>query len=167
MEKKERIRKYVEEYGDRVSALAWSLCRNGQDAQDLYQETWMKAMRHLDRYEEDKPFDRWIAAICVNTYKNTFRAFVRSRRAEFSTTEKKERFFAGLTQPSPDRDALITVRQAIESLSADHQILIKLKYFMDYPDEEIAAATGLPVGTVKSRLHKARVLLERRIRDEI
>ncbi len=166
MSTKQRIEGYHEQYGNRVAALCRSLCRNGDDAQDLYQETWMKALRHLDQYQSDQPFDKWIAAICVNTYKNTFRAFVRSRRMEFATNEEKDRFLHSLYAHRENRDTLIDLRQAVESLPTKYRILIRLKYDLDYTDREIADVTHLAEGTVKWRLHKARELLGRRMCDE-
>ncbi len=163
---REQFDQYVEQYGARVSALAWSLCRSRADAEDLYQETWMKAMRHFDRYCPEKPFDKWIAAICVNTYKNTFRAFQRSRQMQFRSNEEKDYFLESLFEGREDRDTLIALRQAIEALAVKYQILIKLKYYLDYPDEDIPALVGVPVGTVKWRLHKAKELIARRMGDE-
>ena len=127
----------------------------------------MKAMRHFDRYQPEKPFDKWISTICINTYKNTFRAFARSRQMQFGSNEGKDYFLDSLFEGREDRDTLIALRQAVEGLAVKYQILIKLKYYLDYPDEEIAAIVELPVGTVKWRLHKAKELLGRRMKDEI
>lgn len=160
------LNEYIEQYGARVSALCWSLCRNHADAQDLYQETWMKVMRHFDHYQPEKPFDKWISTICINTYKNTFRAFVRSRQTQFSSNEEKDLFLNSLFEGREERDTLIALRQAVESLPVKYQIPIKLKYYLDYLDEEIASILELPVGTVKWRLHKAKELLGRRMKDE-
>lgn len=108
----------IEQYGPGVLALSWSFCRSRADAEDLYQETWTKAMRYFDRYQPEKPFDKWIATICINTYKNTFRAFQRSRQMQFGSNEEKNCFLDSLnTTGKEDRDTLIVLRQAVEALA--------------------------------------------------
>ena len=57
---------YIGLYGARLYALCLRLCRYGADAQDLYQETWLRAWRARARYDTSRPFDAWLSRICVN-----------------------------------------------------------------------------------------------------
>ena len=51
---------YVQQYSADLSRLCMSLCGNKTEAEDLFQETWLKAMRYYDKYEKSKPFDKWL-----------------------------------------------------------------------------------------------------------
>ena len=102
---------YIEQYGGELSRLALSLCHNFHDADDLYQDTWVKAMRFYNRYNPDKPFDKWLFTICVNTFKDRMRAHGNSRQAYFKSSEEKERFLesiSGETEPDDDKLDLMT-----------------------------------------------------------
>ena len=162
----EQMRTYVEENEQRLSRLAVSLCRNPDDAQDLYQETWIKAMRHFDQYDPERPFEKWIAAICVNTFKNTYKAFSKSRECTFSTAEDKEHAMSSIVGDDGPNDDIIVLRQAVDMLPEKYRILITSKFYLDYSDEDIAEILHLPVGTVKWRIHKAKELIARRMGDE-
>ena len=63
--------KYIEQYSERLSRLCCNLCRNYADADDLFQDTWFKAMKNFDKYDKTRDFGKWLFAVCVNTYKNT------------------------------------------------------------------------------------------------
>ena len=73
------INYYIEQYGKRLYGLCMTLCASVPDADDLYQETWLKAMKKLDSYNTDKPFEPWITRIAVNTYKDMARRKKRRR----------------------------------------------------------------------------------------
>ena len=64
---------YIGLYGARLYALCLRLCRYGADAQDLYQETWLRAWRARARYDTSRPFDAWLSRICVNAWRDQLR----------------------------------------------------------------------------------------------
>jgi len=64
---------YIEKYGKRLYGLCRTLCTNKDDAEDLYQETWLKVHRKLHQYNQELEFQRWLTKICVNTYKDQYR----------------------------------------------------------------------------------------------
>lgn len=69
---------YIEKYGRRLYGLCRSLI--GDDADDLYQETWLRAYMKLGAYKKDMPFEPWLTSICVNAYRDE----LRRRRIRFS-----------------------------------------------------------------------------------
>lgn len=71
---------YIQMYGKRLYGLCLHLCAERADAEDLYQETWLKALKNLSKYDREQKFEPWITSICVNTYRNILR---RRRRSPF------------------------------------------------------------------------------------
>ena len=69
----ELIDEYIEKYGRRLYGLCITLCADRFDADDLYQETWIKAYKKLHLYDEKRPFEGWLTGICVNTYRDYLR----------------------------------------------------------------------------------------------
>ena len=64
---------YIEKHGRRLYGLCRTLCQNPDDADDLYQETWLKAHKKFDHYNPEYEFEGWLTRICVNTYKDQLR----------------------------------------------------------------------------------------------
>ncbi len=157
------IDRYVQEYGRPLSRLCLSLCRNPADAEDLYQDTWMKVIRYYERYETDKPFDKWLYALCINTYKNSRKAFWCRMQLSFHTNEDKDTFLACVAIPETDNDIYIDLLAALRRMPVKYKAVLSLKYFMGYGDDEIATILQIPSGTVKSRLHRAKEQLLKQI----
>ena len=156
---------YIRQYGKRLYGLCLSLCRNTFDADDLYQDTWLKALRHIGRYDPDMDFEPWLTAICVNTYRNLLRRASRSPvvRSLLSTEDVQEAAGQLPAPESPDYSPLYT---AVDSLPEKLRIAVILFYFEDMELKAAAKALGLPPGTVKSRLSSARKKLKEALKDE-
>ena len=156
---------YIREYGPRVFGLALKLCRSREDAEDLYQETWLKACRFLDRYDPSKAFGAWITSICVNTYRDSLRRQKwRSLLAPFSTTEDKDRALAN--HPAEEAPDYGYVRDAVNALPEKYRLVVILHYFNDLDIKKTSEALSLPEGTVKYNLYRAREILKGRLSDE-
>lgn len=65
------IDQYIRDYGKRLFGLCTFLCANSYEAEDLYQETWLKVVKNIEKYDSSKEFEPWLTTICVNTYRNT------------------------------------------------------------------------------------------------
>lgn len=100
---------YIERYGERLYGLCRALCASRADADDLYQETWLRAVRSFARYDPARPFAPWITRICVNVYRSQLR-----RRAlspvynRFATTEEKDAALAAAPRRSGRNTASCT-----------------------------------------------------------
>jgi RNA polymerase sigma-70 factor (ECF subfamily) len=136
------------------------LCHNHHDAEDLFQETWCKAVGKIRLYDETKPFLPWLFAICINEYRDAYSKAKRNPVATFSEVAGDDDAVFEVADKTPvfdeEHDA---VRQAVNGLDDKLRLVVILHYFSDYGVGEVASILGLPQGTVKSRLHKAREVL--------
>lgn len=148
----------IESYGPRLYGLCLRLCRNRWDADDLYQDTWYKAMRAYARYDPARPFGAWLTAICVNAYRDQY------RRRRWSELLHLDGELENLAAP-PD-DPYPEVRQAVDALPENLRLAVVLYYFEDCDIAQAARALGVPEGTVKSRLARARAKLKGVLEDD-
>lgn len=141
---------YIEKYGRRLYGLCRSLI--GNDADDLYQETWLRAYMKLHTYDEGRPFEAWITGICVNAYRDELRR--RRRRGEYEVTVDAE----VLSSMPDDSDGFraAEVRGAVDRLPQKLREAVILYYYNGLDEKATAQALHIPVGTVKSRLSAAR-----------
>jgi RNA polymerase sigma-70 factor (ECF subfamily) len=129
-----------------------------EEVDDLLQETWIRAIRSAHRYDPEQPFARWLFTIAMNR----LRTAAGRRRQSDATTEAladdsdavpSSRAAADETIDAAQRGA--TLRQHIAALPPHLADAILLRYFEELSEKQMASALGIPVGTVKSRLHTA------------
>jgi RNA polymerase sigma-70 factor (ECF subfamily) len=153
--------RYIAMYQRDLTRLCISLCRNVPDSEDLFQETWLKVMRKYGQYDESRPFDKWLFSVCVNTYKDSTRLFWRKRQMQFTSNEEKDFFLNSIPDcKGSNVDDYIALRKCVDHLPSKQKIVIHLIYFKDFTESDVAEILKIPVGTVKSRLHKAKKLLK-------
>lgn len=158
---------YTEQYSADLTRLCMSLCGNKVEAEELFQETWLKAIRHYDKYDKTKPFDKWLYSICVNTYKNVLNSAYRRLQYSFSTSEESDNFFNSIPEiDNTNRDDYYELHAAIRSLSKKKRTVIVLYFFKSYSISDIAEILNVPEGTVKSRLSAAKSEIKRRMTCE-
>lgn len=153
----------VERYQDRVYNLAFRLLGNADDALDAAQDSFVRAYAALSRFETDRPFAPWLFRIVTNTCIG----LLRKRRPELSFEALEEReaasaaASAGAWASDPAEHLLRKVRdeeiqEAVLALPAPLRAVALLRYMEELPYEAIATALELPLGTVKTYLHRAR-----------
>lgn len=150
----------IERYSPLLTGLCMHLCQNRADAEDLFQDTWERVLKESKKRDlRDLAYARaWITRICTNLYLDRARKRTRERRAEFDSTEEKDAFLQSIPEPSV-KEKYGELYDALERLDPEHKSVIVLKYFYGYPDSQIAAILNIPEGTVRSRLHKGKLLL--------
>lgn len=132
-------------------------------ADDAAQEAIEKAFGALDRFDETRPFAPWLKRIAVNRAVDHLR---RSRRVEVLSDEEAT-FHAWTVGESAEEDLrLWAVTDAVAALGAGKRIVVVLHYWLDLPLEEIAGVLGLPIGTVASRLSRAKAELRAALEGE-
>ena len=157
--RKDRVRgaeRLVVEYGNRLYAAAVLLCANDHDAEELVFRTFDQAVKKIRLFDSRRNFFTWLYAIMLNFHRMNHRR----RRVEevpMGTAEDLPEQVAGMSAETPD--AGDEVANAIRALSQPLREVVILRYFADKTVEEIAVALNIPIGTVKSRLHNARVEL--------
>lgn len=154
-------------------SFAVRLCRNRDDAQDIVQETFLRAFRFFDSFEPGTNCKAWLFRILKNTYINKYRhdarepetveydvieEFYESVRADYTeSTNGEEKFFASMLGDE--------VTAALDSLPEDFRTAVVLCDIEGCTYEEIAAFLDCPIGTVRSRLHRARSMLAARLAE--
>lgn len=158
---------------DSIYNSALYMTKNERDAEDLTQETFLKAFRHFEQYQAGTNCRAWLFRIMVNTFLNKNRRSVRelSFLDEVDTSEShvgavKEGSFHLL---DPEQGYLHqmfsdTVKDAIESLPPDFRTAVVLADLQDFSYKEIAEIMECPVGTVMSRIFRGRRMLRDRLR---
>ena len=149
---------YIRKYGKRLYGLCMTLCADKHEADDLYQDTWVKVLKRFDTYDASRDFEPWLTRLCVNTYRDRLRRLSRSPFLNFSSNETKEAFL--LTATAPEKEDYSDLYADIDQLPEKLRLTIILFYFQDMDIEKTAQTLGIPTGTVKSRLHKARIQLK-------
>lgn len=157
---------YIRQYGRRLYGLCLHLCKDREDADDLYQETWLKALQKLYTYDTDREFEPWLTQICVNTWRNALR---RRRRSPFydgfATGEEKDRFLSDV--PAREPGDYTDLYAALGTLPRKLRETVVLYYFEGRDIRAAAEILKIPPGTVKSRLNQARKRLKGALKDEI
>ncbi|MBQ8795532.1 MAG: RNA polymerase sigma factor [Clostridia bacterium] len=161
-----KISEYINLYGRDLSRLCTSLTNTRDDAQDLYQATWEKAIRKISKYDSSKPFDKWLFAICVNTFKDMVKSPFRRKILQFDKTEELERTLNSISDTEISRDEFLSLHCAIKKLTVEKRQVLALYYFKDYSLKEVARILNIPEGTVKSRLSSARLDLRKELENE-
>lgn len=165
--------KLVLDHMDMLYGVALRLTRNTADAQDLTQNTVVKALRFHDKFEEGTYIKAWLLTILRNTFINEYRR--KARRPSFVELTGSEP--AADTSPDPavryepvkrNADELMEllddeVKQAIESLPDDFRHAVIMADLEDMSYKEIADIMNCPLGTVMSRLYRGRKLLRERL----
>ena len=156
----------VRRYDNRLLNFVYRTVGDRERAQDLVQETFVRVYRHLGRFDQSKKFSTWVYTIASNLAKNELRNRSRNPLVLFQTIKKNwEADHRPLewedTQYKPDdlfrkRHLKEKVEEAVAQLPEHHRIVFVLRELEGKTYEEIADITGCNLGTVKSRLNRAR-----------
>ena len=156
----------VRRYDQRLLNFVYRTIGDRERGQDLVQETFVRVYRHLHRFDQSKKFSTWIYTIASNLAKNELRNRSRNPLVLFQTLKKNwDADHRPLewedTQYKPDdlfrkRNLRAKVEEAVSQLPEHHRIVFVLREMDGKTYEEIADITGCNLGTVKSRLNRAR-----------
>lgn len=156
--------RYIEEYGKRLYGLCMHLTKNRHDADDLYQETWLKAIRSFKNYDSGRDFGSWIGGICVNAYKDIYRRKKISPFFDFfRSNDEKDLIIESSPFINEDYSDLT---EAVNGLEEKLRVTVILYYYNGFNQQQTADMLKIPLGTVKSRLNAARKKLKEAMTDE-
>ena len=169
----------VRRYWDRIYAMVHQLLRNPQDAEEVTQDAFIRAHRGLGNFRGDSAFSTWLYQIATNLARNRYWYWWRRKRdktisfdqpvSDDNDTPLSEVFAAELETPE---DATVTqefvdrIAQGMEKLSPKHREILILRNVKNMSYEEIAEILGISVGTVKSRIARARESLRAKLGEE-
>jgi RNA polymerase sigma-70 factor (ECF subfamily) len=165
--------KLVEIYQNKVYTLCVRLAGNHADAQDVAQEAFIKAYRALGSFRNEADFGTWLHRITVNVWLN-FRRKDSGRQPVSLDEPYPDESGSGMqrevaaTDGDPlreleEKEFCTLVRAALDSLSGEHREVLVLREIEGYSYEETARMLGCSLGTVKSRLSRAREMMRRRM----
>jgi RNA polymerase sigma-70 factor (ECF subfamily) len=153
----------IRRYQNYVYRLCYLVMRNEQDAEDMTQETFIRACRALPRFEirQGISFEAWLYRIAVNCCRS------RMRRKWYQVLPWPDPAPQLTVEPDEQPDRLVMrgerrdeILEAIDTLGDKHRLVVILRYYAGLSNEEISLALNLPSGTVRSRLHTARQRLK-------
>ncbi len=164
----------VRKYQHKVVKLVMRYLRDPADAEDVAQEAFIKAYRALPQFRGDSAFYTWLYRIAINTAKNAIVSRDRSPvefDLDLQAVEESQMLQSRLADSAtPERLLLteeirVTVNSAIDALPEDLRTAIVLRELEGLSYEEIAQAMDCPVGTVRSRIFRAREAIDRRLSE--
>lgn len=145
---------------------------NRAEAEDVAQEVFITVFKTIDTFREESKFSTWLYRVTVNHCKNRIKYLARRHdrdRDPLEDSQSSANGQIGAPLPSaPDRalegaQMEKLLQDAIANLDDDHRVVVVLRDVEDLSIEEICDITGLPDGTVKSRLHRARLALRKKL----
>jgi len=171
---RERFSELVERYQARLVNYLYRLVRNSDDAHDLAQEVFVRVYQALDRFDPTYRFSTWLFRVAQNA------AIDQIRRRRFrmvpigpqETDGGEPRREIELADEGPSaldgieaREREAEVRAAIDALPWEYRELILLRHYGELAYDEIAETKGMPLGTVKNKLFRARQMLKTKLAD--
>ena len=167
------FRELIEAHRDRVYNICYRMLGNRHESEDVAQEVFITVFKTIDTFREEAKFSTWLYRVAVNHCKNRIkylaRRYDKARDELDETTNGANGVAIGAPLPSaPDRalegaQMEKLMQDAIASLEDDQRVVVVLRDVEDLSIEEICEITGLPDGTVKSRLHRARLVLRKKL----
>jgi RNA polymerase sigma-70 factor (ECF subfamily) len=169
----------VRQHGDKVFNLVLRMVGTRAEAEDIAQEVFVTVFKSIDSFRGESKFTTWLLRIAANHSKNRIKYLARrstdkngldGASEEHLADQGKAPMQAHIDAP----DALLEaaeletmMQEAIATLDEEHRLLVVLRDIEELSYDEIAEITGLPEGTVKSRLHRARVALKEHLEERL
>ena len=146
----------IEKYRDNLYAIAFNVCKNAQDAEDVVQDTFIQYISFRKEFETEQHVRAWLIRVAINQAKNKNTAFFRQK------TLPLEEYMETLTFESPESSELF---EAVMKLPEKYRVVIHLFYYEDYSVNEIADILKISAGNVKVRLSRGRLLLKNTLKE--
>ncbi|OPA73353.1 RNA polymerase sigma factor SigW [Paenibacillus selenitireducens] len=165
----------VELYKDKIFHLAYRMLNNRHEAEDVVQDTFLRVYKNLERYDENQKFSTWIYRIGTNLCIDR----LRKRKPTYSLDAEmndQEGIDGYAMIPSEDRtpeteymlsETQQMIRQAIDSLPAKYKTVMVLRYMQELSLQEISDVLDMPVTTIKTRVHRGREFLRKKLERKL
>lgn len=171
------LRALMERYRRPLHGYLCRMLASPDDADDLFQEVFLRVLRHAQRFERGRRVRPWVYSIATNLVKNSYRARSYRQAASLDQSRDLDDDGAPLAAALAGREGLPAeallreetrerVRDAVAALPEKGRAALVLYYFQGLPYDEVAASLDVPLGTVKSRIHNALVRLEQALSKE-
>ena len=164
----------IDRHATDLYSLCMKLTRSEPDADDLFQDTWVRVLKRLDSFSPQHSFKTWLFTICINRYRDLYRWRKRWWRRVRQVGSKRQieddLALMESPEPGPEQQAIskedrAALREAIDELEDSFRLPILLHYFQGLSTVEISEVLGIPRGTVKTRLYGGRNKLRTALED--
>jgi len=167
----EAIEKLVERYENRLFRFGLRMCGHQQDAEDIAQETFLSAFRHLDRFRQETPLKNWLFKIAARACFRRRRKKKGEPEREISIESLKENngdYVIPDFSETPDESVIrnelkAVIDGAVRELPSKYRMVFNLRDIEGFSTEETAGIVGISEQLVKTRLHRARLFLRNKI----
>ncbi len=170
------FRELIDAHRDRVFNITYRLLGSRAEAEDVAQEVFIAVLKTIDTFREESKFSTWLYRVAVNHAKNRIKYLARRHDRDRDELDESSNgpngAICGPQPAAPDRALEATqmeklLQEAIAELDEEQRIVIILRDVEDLSIEEICKITDLPDGTVKSRLHRARLVLRKKLQRHV
>jgi RNA polymerase sigma-70 factor (ECF subfamily) len=157
----------VDAFARRVFSMAYQFCGSREEAEDRTQEVFLKLHGALPKYDFGKNFTAWFLTLAKNHLIDEYRRtkWERTQRAEFDERVLSQAAGGGPEESLQAKETRELVWEGLNGLSADMRMVIILRDLQGQSYEEVAEILGLPLGTVKSRVNRARIQLAQVLKE--
>ncbi|MHA6481036.1 RNA polymerase sigma factor SigW [Paenibacillus sp. strain BS8-2] len=165
----------VDLYQDKLFHMAYRMLSNRQEAEDVVQETFLRVYKNLDRFDESLKFSTWIYRIATNLCIDR----LRKRKPTYSLDAESSEY-EGLDGYSmipgdnrtPESELILSdtqriIHQAMETLPPKYKSVMMLRYIQDLSLQEVGDILGMPVTTIKTRVHRGREFLRKKLEHRL
>ena len=165
----------VEEFKNDLYNLCFRLTFHKQDAEDLFQQTWIKAAANASKFE-NKAFKSWLFTICINQYRDNYRQITRRKKYlkdDFNSTSAKDYILTvagsgeSVEEEVEKKHIQALLVSHIAKLPEKQKVPVVLYYYQQMKYADIANIMKVPEGTVKSRINSAKNKLKRLLESEL
>ncbi len=165
----------VELYKDKLYHLGYRMTSNRQEAEDVVQDTFLRVFHNLDRYDENQKFSTWIYRIATNLCIDRLRKRknVYSLDAESSDHEGLDGYsMLPSDDRTPESELMLSetqrvIHEAMETLPPKYKSVMVLRYLQDLSLQEISDVLNMPVTTVKTRVHRGREFMRKKLEHKL
>ena len=172
------FRELVDEHRDRVFNITYRMLGNRAEAEDVAQEVFIAVFKTIDQFREESKFSTWLYRVTVNHCKNRIKYLARRHDRDKDELDETSQQTNGAVTGMPARaaqpdKALASaqmeklLQEAIAALDPEQRQVVILRDVEELSIEEICEITELPDGTVKSRLHRARLVLRKKMQKHV
>lgn len=177
VEHQERLERFIKDYSERGYRFAWRLSGNEEDAKELVQEAFLRAIKAWDQYDSSKPLEAWFLTILRHVYVDGVKRYDRRNSVSLDAPLSGEMEGMTFADALPDareeamlsrlerREASEEVQAVLAGLSLEHRTILTLCDMQGLSYEEICRVLDAPLGTVRSRINRARAAFKRRMME--
>ncbi|MCR4720300.1 MAG: sigma-70 family RNA polymerase sigma factor [Lachnospiraceae bacterium] len=157
----------MREYGNDVLRTAYSFVRDKEAAKDLFQETFIKANYNLDKFRGESSVKTWLIRITVNVCKDYLKSAYQKKVVPMTQVEEDSLRVEDDYEQIENEDRDEQIRRAVNSLPEIYREVVLCVYFKEMSVADASASLGVPEGTVKSRLARAREVLKSKLEGRL